>query len=281
MGKLKQSHHQSGKSNPVVQFIRKYASITFVKSLLFDPSRLPLVSWGILLAELLLNVIVVLRVPYTEIDWVAYMQECEGFLNGTLNYAMLRGDTGPLVYPAGFVYIYSIMYFLTGQGKNIRLAQYIFIGIYLLQMFLVLRIYSKSRKVPPYVLLLTTFTSYRIHSIYVLRLFNDPLAIVFLYAALNCFLDGKWNLGTIPVLDKMVSILPKFVTRVVGFDASLKDKVDVFCEAVCDNFKSFVEYAQPEKFWKKYRDGKRPKKGATEQREKLVIFEEEAEDFSL
>lgn len=85
----------------------------------------------------------------------------------------------------------------------------------------------------------------------------------------------------IPILDKMVSILPKFVTRVVGFDASLKDKVDVFCEAVCDNFKSFVEYAQPEKFWKKYRDGKRPKKGATEQREKLVIFEEEAEDFSL
>lgn len=102
-----------------------------------------------------------------------------------------------MVYPAGFVYIYSILYFLTGQGKNIRLAQYIFIGIYLLQMFLVLRVYSKSRKVPPYVLLLTTFTSYRIHSIYVLRLFNDPVAIVFLYAALNCFLDGKWNLGSI------------------------------------------------------------------------------------
>lgn len=95
MGKLKQSHHQSGKSSPVVQFIRKYASITFAKSLLFDPSRLPLVSWGILLAELLLNVIVVLRVPYTEIDWVAYMQECEGFLNGTLNYAMLRGKFLP------------------------------------------------------------------------------------------------------------------------------------------------------------------------------------------
>ncbi|XP_059616102.1 lethal(2)neighbour of tid protein [Phlebotomus argentipes] len=197
MGKLKQSHHQGAKAGNVTQFLRKYVSITFAKSLLFDPSWLPVVSWAILLAELLLNALVVLRVSYTEIDWLAYMQECEGFLNGTLNYAMLRGDTGPLVYPAGFLYIYSLLYFLTGFGRNIRLAQFIFIGIYLLQMFLVLRLYSKSRKVPPYVLLITTFTSYRIHSIYVLRLFNDPVAILFLYTALNCFLDAKWTLGSV------------------------------------------------------------------------------------
>ncbi len=33
----------------------------------------------------------------TEIDWVAYMQEVEGFLNGTYDYMELKGDTGPLV----------------------------------------------------------------------------------------------------------------------------------------------------------------------------------------
>ena len=33
----------------------------------------------------------------TEIDWVAYMQEVEGVLNGTYDYAHLKGDTGPLV----------------------------------------------------------------------------------------------------------------------------------------------------------------------------------------
>lgn len=65
--------------------------VAFVKSCIFDPAKLPLVSVGILLVELLLNVIVVQRVPYTEIDWVAYMQECEGFLNGTTNYSLLRG----------------------------------------------------------------------------------------------------------------------------------------------------------------------------------------------
>ncbi|XP_058831794.1 lethal(2)neighbour of tid protein 2 [Topomyia yanbarensis] len=176
---------------------KQYLNVSFVKSLIFDPAQLPLVSWFILVAEFLLNVFVVRNVAYTEIDWKAYMQECEGFLNGTTNYAMLKGDTGPLVYPAGFVYIYSALYFITSQGRNIRLAQYIFIAIYLAQMALILRLYSKSRKIPPYVLIITTFTSYRIHSIYVLRLFNDPIAILFLYLALNAFIDGRWTTGSI------------------------------------------------------------------------------------
>lgn len=64
-------------------------------------------------------------------------------------------------------------------------------------MWLVLRLYSKSRKVPPYVLVISAFTSYRIHSIYVLRLFNDPIAILFLYAALNFFMDRRWTWGSI------------------------------------------------------------------------------------
>lgn len=95
------------------------------------------------------------------------------------------------------MYIYSILYFVTSKGQNIRLAQYVFVAIYLLQMYLVLRIYTKTRKVPPYVLIFSAFTSYRIHSIYVLRLFNDPIAIVLFYVALNLFLDNKWTLGSV------------------------------------------------------------------------------------
>lgn len=34
------------------------------------------------------------------------MQEVEGFLNGTTDYTKLRGDTGPLVYPAGKYSLY-------------------------------------------------------------------------------------------------------------------------------------------------------------------------------
>lgn len=101
------------------------------------------------------------------------------------------------MYPAGFVYIYTIFYYLTNYGQNIRLVQYCFVAIYLLQMYLVLKIYARAQIVPPYVLLITTFTSYRIHSIYVLRLFNDPIAIVLLYAAINCYLSGKWSWGSV------------------------------------------------------------------------------------
>lgn len=44
---------------------------------------------------------ILLHFPDTEIDWVAYMQEVEGFVNGTYDYAQLKGDTGPLVYVCG------------------------------------------------------------------------------------------------------------------------------------------------------------------------------------
>lgn len=86
-----------------------------------------------------------------------------------------------------------LFYWVTSHGANIRLAQYIFVAIYLAQMALVLNIYVKSRKVPPYVLIISAFTSYRVHSIYVLRLFNDPIAILFLYAALNLYLSDRWS----------------------------------------------------------------------------------------
>lgn len=74
---------------------------------------------ALVLAELVLSVLIIKKVKYTEIDWVAYMQEVSGFLAGERDYTKLRGDTGPLVYPAGFVYIYSGLRHLTDEGLNI------------------------------------------------------------------------------------------------------------------------------------------------------------------
>lgn len=125
------------------------------------------------------------------------MQEVEGFLNGSLDYSKLRGDTGPLVYPAGFVYIYSLLYYVTNHGTNVRLAQYIFAGLHIVLLLLVFRLYAKARKVPPYALLIICCTSYRIHSIFVLRLFNDPVAMLIFYASLNAFIDSNWYAGSI------------------------------------------------------------------------------------
>ncbi|KAK2530919.1 Alg3 [Columba livia] len=165
------------------------------RAALLEPRYTSLVAACLCLAEGGVNLWVIRRVPYTEIDWQAYMAEVEGFANGTLDYTQLKGDTGPLVYPAGFVYIFLGLYYATGRGSDIRLAQYIFAGLYLLNLLLVFRIYCRTNKVPPYVFFFMCCASYRIHSIFVLRLFNDPVAMAILFLAINLFLEERWSWG--------------------------------------------------------------------------------------
>lgn len=50
-------------------------------------------------------------------------------------------------YPAGFVYIFSLLYKITNNGENIRLAQYIFMGLYIVTLIVILNIYKKSKTV--------------------------------------------------------------------------------------------------------------------------------------
>ncbi|CAB4010448.1 dol-P-Man:Man(5) c(2)-PP-Dol alpha-1,3-mannosyltransferase-like [Paramuricea clavata] len=170
-------------------------ALDFGKALLFDPAKTWIVAVLLFVAELLVNLLVIWKVKYTEIDWEAYMQEVEGFLNGTYDYMKLEGATGPLVYPAGFVYIFSGLYYITEQGRNIKIAQYIFLLLYLLTLVILFAIYQKSLKVPPFVFFFMCCASYRIHSIYVLRLFNDPVAMFFFYVATYLFIKQRWNWG--------------------------------------------------------------------------------------
>lgn len=71
---------------------------------------------------IILNLIII---SDTKIDWDAYMSQVKGFLEGERDYRNLKGDTGPLVYPAGFLYIYSAFLYLT--GGQVYPAQVIFI----------------------------------------------------------------------------------------------------------------------------------------------------------
>ena len=50
-------------------------------------------------------------------------------------------------------------------------------------------------QVPPYVFFFMCCASYRIHSIYILRMFNDPVAMFFMYIAIDLFLVNRWSLG--------------------------------------------------------------------------------------
>ncbi|KAI7831872.1 glycosyltransferase [Kickxella alabastrina] len=139
--------------------------------------------------EFIINYQIIQRVQYTEIDWKAYMQEVDGVINGERNYLNLKGDTGPLVYPAGFVWVYQLLFQITSGGINLRLAQYIFMGVYLATLAVVLVIYKHTR-IPP-ILLPLLVVSKRLHSIFVLRLFNDTIAMLFAYVGIAALTGSR------------------------------------------------------------------------------------------
>ncbi|XP_027395350.1 dol-P-Man:Man(5)GlcNAc(2)-PP-Dol alpha-1,3-mannosyltransferase [Bos indicus x Bos taurus] len=163
--------------------------------LLLEPRYTLLVAACLCLAEVGITFWVIHRVAYTEIDWKAYMAEVEGVINGTYDYTQLQGDTGPLVYPAGFVYIFMGLYYATDRGADIRMAQHIFAVLYLATLLLVFLIYHQTCKVPPFVFFFMCCASYRVHSIFVLRLFNDPVAMVLLFLSVNLLLAQRWSWG--------------------------------------------------------------------------------------
>ena len=55
----------------------------------------------------------------------------------------------------------------------------------------------RTEKLPPFILALMCLTCYRVHSIYVLRLFNDPVAVLFMYLAINLWMDDRVSLGSL------------------------------------------------------------------------------------
>ncbi|KAI8806083.1 asparagine-linked glycosylation 3 [Cladochytrium replicatum] len=155
-----------------------------------------LVGIPILLFDLAISIFVIQRVPYTEIDWSTYMQQVELFMNGERMYNRIEGDTGPVVYPAGFIYLYSFFHSITNGGKNIWLAQYIFAGISFLTNFAFVILHSRSTKVPPFAAALIVF-SRRTKSIYVLRLFNDGVAMAIMGWAAVGLVHGWGTLSAI------------------------------------------------------------------------------------
>lgn len=175
-------------------------------------------AWVIILliAEVLLTTLIVKRVPYTEIDWVAYMQEVTTYQNGERDYVNIRGDTGPLVYPAGFLYLYSFFKYIATRTidvpdplggstspEAIRTIQWMFVFIYVLNSAVVLMLYNavlrrmrqqENRDLSTAttvwcwrIAMVITCLSKRVHSIFVLRLFNDAPAMLLLHVSMYLF----------------------------------------------------------------------------------------------
>ncbi|KAL9230080.1 hypothetical protein vseg_005472 [Gypsophila vaccaria] len=149
---------------------------------------------ALLVADALLVCLIIAYVPYTKIDWDAYMSQVTGFLSGERDYSKLEGDTGPLVYPAGFLYVYSFIQYIT--GGSVHPAQVFFGFLYIVNLAIVFFIYIKTDVLPWWALSLLCLSK-RVHSIFVLRLFNDCIAMTLLHASLATLLYQKWFLGLI------------------------------------------------------------------------------------
>ncbi|OEL15333.1 Dol-P-Man:Man(5)GlcNAc(2)-PP-Dol alpha-1,3-mannosyltransferase [Dichanthelium oligosanthes] len=148
----------------------------------------------LVLADAALVALIIAFVPYTKIDWDAYMSQVDAFLEGERDYTKIEGDTGPLVYPAGFLYVYSAIKFLT--GGQVFPAQILFGVLYSINLSLVLLLYVKTEVLPWWALGLLCLSK-RVHSIFVLRLFNDCFAMTLLHAAMVLIIYHKWYLGLI------------------------------------------------------------------------------------
>jgi alpha-1,3-mannosyltransferase len=123
------------------------------------------------------------------------MQQISLYISGERDYTLIKGSTGPLVYPAAHVYIYEILYHLTDEGRDIFLGQILFAILYLATLTVAMTCYRQAGA-PPY-LLLPLVLSKRLHSVFMLRLFNDGFAAFAMWVAILLFTNKKWTAGVI------------------------------------------------------------------------------------
>lgn len=148
-----------------------------ILALFTDPFCTRIICPVVIVLTSLLSKAIIYKVPYTEIDFKTYIQQIQIINDGELDYSLVKGDTGQIVYPAGFVQIYQVLNWLTDEGTDIHAGQTAFGYLLALTNFLVIIAYTMTPEFQPwpvYCLLL----SKRLFSIYVLRLFNDCFTTV-------------------------------------------------------------------------------------------------------
>ena len=161
------------------------------------------------------------------------MQQIVQYRSGERDYTLIKGDTGPLVYPAGkeigarriqaiklrpltaHVYIYNALYRITDEGRDIFRAQCIFMVLYFAALTTVMSCYRMAKvcrrstfrnsndtrhlhelQVPPYIFPLLILSK-RLHSIFLLRLFNDCFATLALFTAIYFFQRKIFTVGSV------------------------------------------------------------------------------------
>lgn len=115
-------------------------------------------------------------------------------------------------YPAGHVHIHHAVFRLTDSGTNLEAGQQIYAVLYLALLALTCGIYGRAGGVPNWVLMLLPLSK-RLHSIFILRLFNDCWVTVFSHAAVLAYAHAFDLVGTV-LLGYVLSPAPLFVSNV-------------------------------------------------------------------
>ncbi|KAL0947030.1 hypothetical protein HGRIS_013173 [Hohenbuehelia grisea] len=167
-----------------------------VQTWLTHPKYFRTIACLVVFGDALLTLLIVHFVSFTEIDWETYMVQAEVALKGETTYSKITGPTGPAVYPAGHIHIHSLLHSITSCGKDVFFAQHLYAALYVLSLSLTCGIYGKAGTMPNWILFLLPLSK-RLHSIFVLRLFNDAWAVVAMEAAILAYQTGMDDVGTL------------------------------------------------------------------------------------
>jgi alpha-1,3-mannosyltransferase len=180
------------------------SAFSLADSLLTSPSHTRYVLPLLLLGEIALCALIIFFVPYTEIDYTTYLAQARVYLSGERHYIKITGPSGPCVYPALHLYIYSgidyVTQWITGDGTrskedDLRIAQVLFAGLYLVALTIVIQCYKKIGA--PGWLLMLLVGSKRLHSIFLLRMFNDCFATLGLWLSIYLLQRRQWQAAAV------------------------------------------------------------------------------------
>ncbi|ODV95331.1 hypothetical protein PACTADRAFT_50066 [Pachysolen tannophilus NRRL Y-2460] len=199
----------SGKELPELNLSNVLADVyDGIIALFVNPSVSFIAAMVVLLAESIILKVIISKVPYTEIDFTTYMQQVTKIENGELNYANIFGDTGDLVYPAGHVDIYTFLKWVSKNGTDLLIVQKIFSWVYLFTMLLTIGIYFSitNSNIKPWCIWLLFFSK-RLHSIYVLRLFNDCFTTITCVGVILLLTQASYWKSTSQFVSYMLTIV--------------------------------------------------------------------------
>ncbi|KAK6458134.1 Dolichyl-phosphate-mannose-glycolipid alpha-mannosyltransferase [Scheffersomyces xylosifermentans] len=177
-----------------------------VKSLIDNPEANRVIAPVIVCLTSVVAKYVIAHVPYTEIDFVTYMQQIKLINEGEIDYNEIYGDTGPIVYPAGFVQIYQWIGSMTNGGERISTAQTIFSSLLTFTTILALIATTMTPQMKPWPLYLF-LASKRLMSIYVLRLFNDCFTTASMVGVVVFLQQGSYWHSTSPYIGYLFSLV--------------------------------------------------------------------------